>query len=105
MPWSLPVAVRLLYPARQLCEDHEISSGSARFSRPETAGKGIGDETPAHRQPGLVDAVTKPCRDVPLHRQAGLAQRLHGLVHPGDWQAIARVDLLVRYPDVKPAVE
>lgn len=27
------------------------------------------------------------------------------LVHPGDWQAIARVDLLVRYPDVKPAVE
>lgn len=27
------------------------------------------------------------------------------LVHPGDWQAIARVDLLVRYPDAKPAVE
>ena len=27
------------------------------------------------------------------------------LVHPGDWQAIARVDLLVRYPKVTPAVE
>ncbi|MFC2951406.1 histidine phosphatase family protein [Marinicaulis aureus] len=27
------------------------------------------------------------------------------LVHPGDWQAIARVDLLVRYPKVSPAVE
>lgn len=27
------------------------------------------------------------------------------LVHPSDWQAIARVDLLIRYPDAKPAVE
>ena len=27
------------------------------------------------------------------------------LVHPGDWQPIARVDLLVRYPKVTPAVE
>lgn len=27
------------------------------------------------------------------------------LVHPSDWRAIARVDLLVRYPKVTPAVE
>lgn len=27
------------------------------------------------------------------------------LVHPSDWKPIARIDLLVRYPDVKPAVE
>ncbi|PQA88073.1 hypothetical protein CW354_07035 [Marinicaulis flavus] len=27
------------------------------------------------------------------------------LVHPSDWQPIARVDLLIRYPEAKPAVE